>query len=94
MIEIKTFRLRSAVDDASFRALDERWRQEFVYQQLGAARQTTALSGDGTWVHLTVWETAEHADAAQRASAADAAAMALEAALDADSVEVRRFVTL
>ncbi len=94
MIEVKTFRLRSAVDIATFEALDERWRQEFVYRQPGIVRQTTARSDDGTWIHLTVWDNANLASAAASAATSDCAAIELDAAVEPGSIDVRRFSTL
>ena len=65
MIEVLTFRLRDGADHQAFTAVNERLQTEFFYLQPGLVRRTTAKSADGTWLGLTHWESAAHADAAE-----------------------------
>jgi heme-degrading monooxygenase HmoA len=65
VIEIVTFRVVG--DETEFVALDQRIQTEFAYQQPGLGRRTTARSEDGEWIVITLWASAEAADAAQAA---------------------------
>jgi hypothetical protein len=62
MIEVVTFRVVG--DEAPFLALDRQIQTEFAYQQPGLTRRTTARSEDGEWIVITLWASAEAADAA------------------------------
>ena len=73
VIELTTFRLADAVDEATFLAVDERVRTGFLYRRPGIIRTTTALSDDGEWALLVLWGSAEQADAAATAAEADPA---------------------
>ena len=91
LIEITTFRLAGGASDAGFVAADERMQTEFAYQQPGIVRRTTARGADGEWVVVTLWASAEAADAALAASASDPAAAAFAATLDTSSVRTARY---
>ncbi|HUS42460.1 MAG TPA: hypothetical protein VMY16_07310 [Ilumatobacteraceae bacterium] len=67
MFEVLTFRLAPGVDEASFRALDERIQVEFAYQQPGLVRRTLGRHSDGRWLALTIWAGDAAAADAQRA---------------------------
>ena len=62
VMEICRFRL--AGDDGEFLRADYRMQTEFVPNRPGFARRTTATSGDGEWVTVSLWGSAEEADAA------------------------------
>ena len=66
MFEILTFRLAPGVDEATFRAIDERVQVEFAYQQPGFVRRTLGRHDDGRWLSLTIWSDAKSASAAHR----------------------------
>jgi hypothetical protein len=55
VIEILTFRLRSGVDDETFRLADISVQESFFYAQAGIQRRTTACSHDGEWLVVTNW---------------------------------------
>lgn len=55
MIETTTFRLADGVSDDVFLVTDEKVRTEFLYQQQGLIRATTARSGDGDWIVIVHW---------------------------------------
>ena len=61
MIETTRFRLAEGVTDDVFLVTDEKVRTEFLYQQPGFARATTARSSDGEWIVIVLWMTAEYA---------------------------------
>ena len=64
MIEITTFRLHNGADAKTFAKLDEQLQTEFFYFQPGLQRRTTALSEDGEWASIIVWDSESCADAA------------------------------
>jgi len=64
VFEILTFRLAPGVDEATFRAIDERVQVEFAYQQPGLVRRTLGRHDDGRWLALTIWTDSESALAA------------------------------
>jgi heme-degrading monooxygenase HmoA len=67
MYEILTFRLAPGVDEAMFRAIDERVQVAFAYQQPGFLRRTLGRHDDGRWLVLTIWSDPDAASAAERA---------------------------
>ena len=64
VIEIATF--RPNIDEADFAALDARVQTDFVYQQRGCVRRTTARSPDGEWLVLTFWQSMMDAENAEK----------------------------
>lgn len=70
MFEILTFRLAPGIDEAAFRAIDERVQTEFFYQQPGFLRRTLGRHDDGRWLALTIWADVDAATAADTAFAA------------------------
>jgi hypothetical protein len=62
VIEIATFRPK--IDEADFIRLDARVQTDFVYQQHGCVRRTTARASDGGWLVLTFWSSLEDAERA------------------------------
>jgi hypothetical protein len=91
VIEILTFRLASGVDVAAFTALDARVQTEVAYQQPGLLRRTTGRNGEGRWLILQVWASAEAAAAGRVALDESVVGAGLDALIDADSVHVERF---
>jgi hypothetical protein len=65
VFEILTFRLATGVDEATFRAIDERVQVEFAYRQPGFVRRTLGRHDDGRWLALTIWVDPESALDAQ-----------------------------
>ena len=63
VIEIATFRPR--FDEADFIELDARVQTEFVYQQHGCVRRTTARAAD-EWLVLTFWNSMNDAERAEK----------------------------
>ena len=61
MIETTRFRLAEGVTDDVFLVTDEKVRTEFLYQQQGMMRATTARSNDGEWIVILVWWGEEYA---------------------------------
>ncbi len=55
MIETTQFRLAQGVTDDVFLVTDEKVRNEFLYQQEGLIRATTARSSDGDWIVIVHW---------------------------------------
>jgi hypothetical protein len=85
LVETTTFRLVDGVDEGAFLAADEA-RQAELNPERGFVRRTTARGEAGTWLVLTLWTSAE---------AADAAASAVpEELVDPASVRRERFETL
>jgi hypothetical protein len=94
VIETMTFRLRPGADEDVFLAVDKRLQSEFAYQQPGLVRRTTARGGDGAWIVIDLWYTADDADAMSARWDTDALAKEFMSHVDADTVEVRRYTTL
>jgi hypothetical protein len=91
VIEIMTFRLRGAVDEAEFLAADRRVQTEFAYHQPGLLRRTTARGDDGEWVVIDLWRSEAEADACDQRWDQDPAAAAFMALVDRASVTTRRY---
>jgi hypothetical protein len=89
VITIETF--RSSGGDDALLAADRRVQTEFFYQQPGLARRTTARSGDGEWLVVTLWDSEASADAADRSRASSDAAVAFDALIDRTSLRSGRY---
>jgi len=94
VIEVTTFRLAAGVDEATFREADSRYQTEFAYGQPGLLRRTVARGQDGEWLVVTLWRSADDADAAGRKAAADPGARAYDGLLDLRSVRAARYLEL
>jgi hypothetical protein len=94
MIEIMTFRLAPGTDRAAFLEADRRVQTDFAYHQPGLLRRTTAWGGDGVWIVLDIWQTAEDADACSAKWVDDPVTAAFMVLLDAASVRTERYTTL
>lgn len=94
MYELITFRLRSGVDDTTFRAADARVQTAFAYQQRGLVRRTTARGEDGRWLVIVVWSGLDEAVAAAEVFGDDAAGRAFLDLVDRDSIVIERYRAL
>jgi hypothetical protein len=94
VIETTTFRLATDTDDAVFLDADRRVQTEFVYQQPGVVRRTTARDQNGEWIVVVLWRSENDADAAARLSESDDATSELNALVDKTTIQVRRYSTL
>jgi heme-degrading monooxygenase HmoA len=92
MIEIATFRIVGGED--AFLELDQRIQTEFVYQQPGLVRRTTARAEDGEWAVITVWSSAAHADAAAEAWSQHPLHVAMRHVTATKSASERRYEAL
>lgn len=92
MIETLTFRLAPGVDETAFLEADRRVQTEFIPNHPGFARRTTARGADGEWLVVTLWSSAEAADASGQLAEGDPIAAGFRALIE-DAV-VRRYVTL
>jgi hypothetical protein len=94
MIEILTFTLRPGVDDERFLALDGRVQTEFAYQQPGLARRTTGRNGEGRWLVLHVWSSADTASAAGEVFESSELGAEFMSLIDSDSARRECFAGL
>lgn len=92
VIELTVFALDG--DEEAFRAADQRMQTDFVYQQPGCGRRTTARSDDGDWLVLTLWADAAAAEAAARAAEQHPVAQEFWGHVASDTVRTRRFTLL
>lgn len=93
IIETLTGRLAAGVDEDAFLEADRRFQQEFVPNQTGFVRRTTARGAEaGEWMVLTFWGTADDADHSARLAKVDATASGFLAMLEDRAVQ--RFETL
>ena len=62
-IEVETFTLVGGVTVEKFHALDEQMQEWCYLNRTGLARRTTARNDDGSYVVITLFGEASHADA-------------------------------
>lgn len=94
VVEIHTFRLDEAADEAALLDADTRVQAEFAPFQPGFIRRTTARGLGGEWLELVLWGSLEAADGAAAAGEADEAVKAFRALAAPGSSATRRFETL
>lgn len=87
VFEIMTFQLAPGVDEAAFRAIDERVQVEFAYHQPGFLRRSLGHHDDGRWLILTIWADSDAAGAAAQAFERSDLAEAFSALLTDASAE-------
>ena len=63
ILEVETFTLNPGVVAQEFRALDEKMQEWCYLNRTGLARRTTARNDDGSYVVITLFGEASHADA-------------------------------
>jgi hypothetical protein len=61
VLEIHTFALQQGMSAAEFRALDERMQEWCYLNRPGIARRTTAKDDNGSYVVVTLFESADQA---------------------------------
>lgn len=61
VLEIHTFALQQGMSTADFRALDERMQEWCYLNRPGIARRTTAKDDNGSYVVVTLFESADQA---------------------------------
>ena len=88
VIHNRTFRLVAGTDEAVFIAADSAFQTDVVYHLPGMMRRTLARGEDGEWLVVTIWDTAEVAEAEPPPSDE------LRAMVDDETVQVRRYETL
>jgi hypothetical protein len=93
-IVVWTFRLKDGIDEDAFLAANERLQTEFVYQQPGFVRRTTARGKDGEWLVIGVWSSRAEAATAGEAAKGNPISHAANAMVDPSSLIVKRFETL
>ena len=94
MIDILRFRLRNGADASSFVAADKEFQEEFVYRQPGLRRRTTARSGTGDWVVVTLWDSDDAADAAAAHQVTEPVFREFLASIDPSSMRSARYAEL
>lgn len=94
IVETFTFALAPGTDVDDFLGADQRLQTEVAYPQPGIVRRTTARSGRGEWLVLTLWGTQEEAEAGAAAAAAHDAGRAFLALIDPDTARTSRYETL
>jgi hypothetical protein len=94
VIEIMRFRLPPDGDEAAFLAADRRLQEEFIYQQPGLLRRTTARGEDGGWVMIALWRSSADADACEARAERDELPRGFWAMLDSSSIAVERYQEL
>ena len=93
-IVLWTFRLKDGMSASDFVAANERMQTEFIYQQPGCVRRTTARGEDGGWLVMDMWDSRDDAERAEALADADPVAHAADAMVDRATVNVKRFETL
>ena len=93
-IVVWTFRLKDGVSEEEFLVANERMQTEFVYQQPGSVRRTTARGADGEWLVIGLWGSQEEAAEAGKRAQTDEVSRTANAMVDPASVSVKRFETL
>ena len=93
-IEIATFRVRDDAEESEFVAADQLVQTEFFYSRPGLVRRTTAKGSNGEWLVVTLWGSAEEADAAAEAAVLDPVHKSFMAHVDAETFNAKRFVSL
>jgi hypothetical protein len=94
VFEIVTYRLRESADPHAFGVIDEALQTRFFYQQPGLVRRTTGRSDDGTWVSINVWDSTEHADAAEAKTEEMPEFARMLEVIDPTTIRVQRFESL
>jgi hypothetical protein len=93
VIEITTFRLTEAADEAAFLSADQIVQAELAPRE-GFLRRTTARGDDGVWLVLTLWRSATNADDSAQTTFEDPAAAAFTEIVDGTTVETERYRAL
>lgn len=94
VIELTVFSLAPGTDESTFLEADERARTEFLYQQPGIVRATTARGKRDDWAVFVQWWSDAEADTAAERASTDPAMTAFWSAVDRSTVRTARFTTV
>ena len=94
VIDTVTFRLATGADRGAFLVDDKRVQTECAPTHPGFWRRTTAEGADGEWIVVTLWRSADDADASAQRAADHPATTAFLAHIDASTLSRRRYTTL
>jgi hypothetical protein len=94
VVEVITFRLAGGADRNDALRADERVQTEFSYRQPGFVRRTTAISDDGEWLVLQLWQSLSNADAAADAARNDPIVKRFQGFVDPATTRHARYETL
>jgi hypothetical protein len=94
LIENVTFCLAAGTDVAQFLAADRAVQTEFIANEPGFLRRTTARGRDGEWLDAILWSSEADADASASRSVGDPAVAKLNALIDAATLRTRRYYSL
>jgi heme-degrading monooxygenase HmoA len=94
LMETVTFRLAADTDESAFLEADKRVQTEFIPNQPGFLRRTTARGHDGEWLVVVLWNSENDADTCTSQSDGHPATMAFTALLDSSTLRTKRYETL
>jgi heme-degrading monooxygenase HmoA len=94
LIETVTFHLAADTDESAFLDADKRVQTEFLSNQPGFLRRTTARGHDGEWLVVVLWNSENDADSCMSRSDGHPATMAFTALLDGSTLRTNRYETL
>lgn len=94
VIELTVFSLPAGADEEAFLEADERARTEFLYQQQGMVRATTARGTRGDWATFIQWWSVDDADRAADQAKNDGTMQAFWQCVDQSTVRTARFTTV
>jgi hypothetical protein len=94
LIETVTFRLAADTDESAFLDADRRVQTEFLPNQPGFLRRTTARGHNGEWLVVVLWNSDNDADACMSRSDGDPVTTAFIALLDGSTLRTDRYETL
>jgi len=94
IIETLTFRLTAGADEAAFLRADRRVQTEFIPNQPGFSRRTTARSPKGEWIIVVLWSTEGDAEAAAGLFEDHPATQGFASMLDGATARRERYSTL
>ena len=73
VIQIVQFKLNAGVDEAAFRAINERFQQEVVPTLPGLMRREATVGEDGKWLLVLRYDTMENAHGGGKRDTSDLA---------------------
>jgi hypothetical protein len=88
-----TFRLAEGITEAEFLAADARFQEDFAYQQKGMMRRLTARSENGSWLVMTMWDSAESSTAAGSSTAGAEAVAEMHRCIDFSTHVIEQYFT-
>jgi heme-degrading monooxygenase HmoA len=94
LIETVTFRLAADTDESAFLNADKRVQTEFLPNQRGFLRRTTARGHDGEWLVVVLWDSKNDADACMSRSDGNPATTAFNALVDGSTLRTNQYETL